>query len=197
MGKESNKIGPGRTTNPLTQKNQKSLGGGHGPMFGKPSEALHWGRFPDGGGYPLGFVEWAFEEMSQVSGKAVDPEKVLHLCSGSMKTGIRVDIRPEMNPTYICDCRNVPLPDSSLEYIMADPPYSKQYAENLYGTQDVYPKPSEILKEATRLLQVGGLVGILHHQVPVFKKPLKLHKVYAVHRGLGFSIVAWSLFIKT
>lgn len=162
-------------------------------MFGSPREALHWGEFPDGGGYPLGFVEWALDEMAKVTGKSVAPSEVLHLCSGSMKTGVRVDIRPETDPDIVADCRNVPLPDGLFDFIMADPPYSEMYARNLYETESVFPKPGQILKEATRLLRPGGVVGLLHHQVPVFRKPLKLVRVYAVHRGLGYNLVAWSL----
>lgn len=190
MGKASKSLGPGR----VGANDGKSRGGGHGPMFGNPREALHFGDFPDGGGYPLGFIEWAFNEMGRhhYSGQA-DPDEVLHLCSGSVRTGVRVDIRPEMNPDIVADCRNVPLSDGSVDFIMADPPYSVEYAANLYGTEAHYPKPGEILAEATRLLRPGGLVGLLHHQVPVFRKPLKLIRVYAVHRGLGFGLVAWSL----
>ncbi len=159
-------------------------------MFGNPKEALHWGPFPDGGGYPLGFVEWALSEMG------ANASDVLHLCSGSVKTGVRVDIRPETKPDIVADCRSVPLPDASFSHIMADPPYSAEYAKNLYGTEAAYPKPGQILTEACRLLRPGGVVGLLHHQVPVFRKPLKLIRVYAVHRGLGFGLVAWTLLQK-
>lgn len=188
VGVASRSLGPGRADG--AKQGSPSRGGGHGPMFGKPKEALHWGPFPDGGGYPLGFMEWALDEMG------ADADKVLHLCSGSVRTGTTVDIRPEMNPDIVADCRNVPLPDGSFGFIMADPPYSEEYAGNLYSTEASYPKPGQILAEATRLLRPGGLVGILHHQVPVFRKPLKLVRVYAVHRGCGFAIVAWTLFRK-
>lgn len=190
MGAHSNKIGPGRDSNSV------SKGTGHGPMFGNPREALHFGLFPDGGGYPLGFMEWALGEFERESDREVDYNRVLHLCSGSVKTGVRVDIRPEVNPDIVADCRSVPLPDGSVDFIMADPPYSEAYAEQLYGTREHYPKPGQILGEASRLLKPGGYAGILHHQVPVFRKPLKLVRVYAVHRGLGFGLVAWSLLRK-
>lgn len=192
MGADSARLGPGRAG----ANNGKSRGQGHGPMFGNPREALHFGDFPDGGGYPLGFLEWAFEELARVSGRAVDSDKVLHLCSGSVKTGIRVDIRAELCPDIVADCRSVPLPDGSVSFIMADPPYSKEYADSLYATGDVYPRPGQILSEAARLLRPGGLVGFMHHQVPVFRRPLRLEKVYAVHRGLGYNLVAWSLLRK-
>lgn len=186
MGAHSATIGVGR----VGANGGKSRGSGHGPMFGYPTDVQHFGPFPDGGGYPLGFMEWALETMGAA------PANVLHLCSGSVLTGTRVDIRPETRPDIVADCRNVPLPDESIDFIMADPPYSAEYARNLYGTEASYPKPGQILREASRLLRPGGLVGLLHHQVPVFRRPLKLRKVYAVHRGLGFALVAWSLLEK-
>ena len=127
---------------------RSSKGEGHPIMYGKPQPALHFSAFPDGGGYPKGFLEWAFETMG-----VTDSSKVVHLCSGSVNSGITVDIRPEMKAIYCCDCRNVPLPDGSVSWILADPPYSVEYAQNLYGTSISYPKPGEILKEAARLLQ--------------------------------------------
>lgn len=203
MGTASKKLGPGR----VGANGGKSRGTGHGPMFGHPKEALHFGEFPDGGGYPLGFMEWALDELANEAythqnpplprgSVSIDPGAVLHLCSGSVKTGVRVDVRPEMNPDIVADCRNVPLPDESFDFIMADPPYSQEYARNLYDTEGHYPRPGQILTEASRLLRPGGLVGLLHHQVPVFRRPLRLVRVYAVHRGLGFGLVAWTLLRK-
>jgi SAM-dependent methyltransferase len=171
---------------------KNSKGKGHPIMYGKPKPARHFVDFPDGGGYPIGFVEWAYEVMG-----VIDPEKVLHLCSGSMRTGVRVDIRPEMNPTVCCDIRNTPFPDESFDFILSDPPYAESYAENLYGTGQHYPKPSEILKEATRLLRPNGYFGLLHFIVPMNRKPMKLVQVYGITTGAGYAIRAWSLFTKT
>jgi tRNA G10 N-methylase Trm11 len=113
-----------------------------------------------------------------------------------MKSGIRVDVRPEMNPTYVADCRNVPLPDASVDWIMSDPPYSEEYARNLYGTEKHYPLPGQILKEACRLLKPGGRVGLLHFQVPMSRKPLCLVSVTGITTGAGYAIRAWSVFEK-
>ena len=178
------------------QAGAKAKGAGHPVMFGNPKPAAHFEAMPDGGGYPLRFVEWAFGEMGRVHGSEVDPARVLHLCSGSMRTGVRVDIRPEMQPTIVGDVRNVPLPDGSFDFIMADPPYSEDYATNLYGTGQHYPKPGEIIREAARLLRPGGLVGLLHFQVPVIRKPMKIVNVYAVTTGSGYAIRAWTLLRK-
>lgn len=168
-----------------------SRGKGHPIMYGKPQPVQHFVDFPDGGGYPKGFIEWALEEM-----ECDDPSKVLHLCSGSVRSGVKVDIRPEMKPDIVADCRNVPLPDESFDFIMVDPPYAEDYARNLYGTEEVYPKPGEILKECARLLRVGGRVGLLHFIVPMNRKPLKFVRVYGITTGLGNAIRAWSLLEK-
>jgi hypothetical protein len=158
-------------------------------MFGF-KEAEYFEPFVDGGGYPKGFLAKAFETLG------ADPDKVLHLCSGSVRGGYTVDIRPEMKPDIIADCRNTPFPDESWEWIMCDPPYSEEYAKNLYGTEKDYPKPGQILKEACRLLKVGGRVGILHFQVPMSHKPLRLVGVWGITTGAGYAIRAWSVFEK-
>lgn len=168
----------------------KARGRGHPVMFGFKA-ADDFGPFPDGGGYPFRFLSLAYETLG-----VTDPDKVLHLCSGSMQRGVRVDIRPEMNPTVVADVRHTPFPDSSFRWIMSDPPYSAEYARNLYGTEAVYPKPGEILREACRLLEVGGRVGLLHFQVPMFRKPLRLVGVWGVTTGLGYAIRAWTVFEK-
>ena len=158
-------------------------------MFGK--DEAHFIPFPDGGGYPKKFLELAFSDLG-----VTDQNKVLHLCSGSMRSGVRVDIRPEMQPSVVADVRNLPFADASFDWVMADPPYSKEYAENLYGVGAYYPTPAEILREATRVLRVGGRIGLLHFIVPMFRKPLKLLKVRGITTGLGYNIRAFSLFEK-
>jgi SAM-dependent methyltransferase len=169
-----------------------SGGKGHPVMYGKPKIAKHFTEFPDGGGYPFGFLEWAYEQMG-----VTDPSKVLHLCSGSVVTGVRVDVRLELIPTVCADVRNVPFANASFDFILSDPPYAESYAENLYGTGANYPQPGEILSEATRLLRPNGLFGFLHFLVPMNRKPMRLVSVYGVTTGAGYAIRAWSLFQKT
>lgn len=159
-------------------------------MFGNPKPTQHFDPFPDGGGYPKHFVEWAASEMN------ADPSQILHLCSGSMRTGLCIDIRLQMKPHVVADVRCLPFPDESFDFIMADPPYSKEYADNLYGTREVYPSPSSILKEACRVLRPGGKVGLLHFQVPMIRKPMRIERVYGITTGSGYAIRAWTLCVK-
>jgi hypothetical protein len=165
-------------------------GNGHPVLFGF-APALQYVAMPDGGGYPIGFLERAYSTLG-----VTNPDRVLHLCSGSLRVGVRVDIRSEMEPDIVADCRAVPLPDESFDWIMADPPYSEQYAANLYGTAGDYPAPSQILKEASRLLRPGGTVGLLHFQVPMHRPPLQMVGVWGVSTGAGYAIRAWTVFRK-
>jgi SAM-dependent methyltransferase len=164
-----------------------SKGNGHPLLFGR-GVAQDFIRMPDGGGYPIGFVEHAYEWLG-----VTNPDLVLHLCSGSMRRGIRVDIRPEMEPDVVCDARSTPFDDESFDWIMIDPPYSEEYARNLYGTEKHYPKPGQLMKEASRLLRPGGKVGILHFQVPMVRKPLKIVEVRGITTGLGYAIRAFTI----
>ncbi len=156
-------------------------------MFGSGA-AEDFDPFPEGGGYPLRFLKRAYEWLT-----VEDPDAVLHLCSGSVNRGITVDIRSETNPTIVADARDVPLPDESFRWIMIDPPYSKEYAENLYGTGGHYPKPGQLMREATRLLVPGGMVGLLHFQVPMIRRPLRMVEVRGITTGMGFAIRAFTI----
>lgn len=185
------KFGPsGEPNADGTSRNGTSKGNGHPILFGF-KHAEDFGPFPDGGGYPLRFLQRAYEVLG-----VSNPDRVLHLCSGSMRRGVTVDIREDMKPTIVADCRNVPLADESFDWIMADPPYSVEYAKNLYGTDASYPKPGQILKEACRLLRPGGRLGFLHFQVPMSRKPLSLVAVYGITTGAGYNIRAFSVFEK-
>ena len=165
-------------------------GEGHPVLFGF-SPARVYEPHLDGGGYPIGFLERAYLTLG-----VTDAPKVLHLCSGSMRIGVTVDIRPEMQPQIVADCRAVPLPDESFDWVMADPPYSEDYATNLYGTGADYPRPGQILAEACRLLRPGGRVGLLHFQVPMHRPPLSMVGVWGISTGAGYAIRAWTVFEK-
>lgn len=147
--------------------------------------------FLDGGGYPFGFLEKAYKVLG-----CNDPDQVLHLCSGSMRRGIRVDIRPQMKPTVVADCRQTPFRDESFRWILADPPYGESYAEEMYGVGKHYPGPGQILLEAARLLVPGGRFGLLHFVPPPAMGALEPVGVWAVSIGAGYAIRAFSVFEK-
>ncbi len=165
-----------------------SKGQGHPVMFGmKPTEDFE--AFPEGGGYPKRFLQRAYQLMGME-----DPDRVLHVCSGSMRRGICVDIRSECRPTVVADGEALPFRDGCFRWVLIDPPYSEEWARNLYGTG--YPKPGRLLAEAARVLQPGGRVGFLHFLVPMRRRPLKLLGVWGITTGAGYAIRAWSLWEK-
>jgi len=125
-----------------------------------------------------------------------DPDGVLHVCSGSMRSGVTLDIRRSCSPGIVGDCRSLPFRSGSFGFVLVDPPYSKDYASNLYGVGESYPRPGSVLKEVSRVLKSGGKVGFLHFQVPMIRKPLKIKGVYGVTTGCGYAIRAWTLMEK-
>lgn len=89
--------------------------------------------------------------------------EVLHVCSGALPPGegIRVDVRPEARPDILADGRDLPLDDGSVAAVMLDPPYTEQYAEDLYGVE--YPRPAHLLAEAARVVRPNGRIAFVHY----------------------------------
>lgn len=163
-------------------------GKGHPIMFGLPEAEM--ADFPEGGGYPIGFLQRAYTIMG-----VTDPSKVLHVCSGSVLVGICVDIRPEKRPTVVADGRHLPFLEASFDWVLSDPPYSLDHADNLYGTGSVYPSPHTLAQECLRVLRPWGILGFMHHMVPKISGG-KFLKVYGISQGPGYNIRAWSVIQK-
>lgn len=162
---------------------------GHPIMFGF-REAEHFGDLPEGGGYPRGFLARAFAVL-EVS----DAEGVLHVCSGSVRSGVRVDRRADHGPSVVAEALTLPFRAGSFEIVMVDPPYAESYAETLYGLGSVYPRPGTLLREIARVTAPGGRIGFMHHVVPKWQKcGLRLRAVYGITQGPGYAIRAWSVF---
>jgi ubiquinone/menaquinone biosynthesis C-methylase UbiE len=75
-----------------------------------------------------------------------------------------VDLRAAARPTVMADGRQLPFRDGCFAGVLIDPPYTVEYAEELYGTE--YPRPSHLLAEASRVVVPGCRVGFLHFLVP-------------------------------
>lgn len=143
------------------------------------------------GQYPKRFMAWAIRQLH------CDPSEVLHMCSGALKAGTgraRVDIRRVTAPDVVADARKLPFPDDTFRAVLIDPPYSVEYARNLYGTE--YPRPSHLLSEASRVAQPCGRIGIVHFLVPMPPKGCRLQGVRGITTGCGYRIRAFSIFEK-
>jgi SAM-dependent methyltransferase len=161
---------------------------GHPVMFGDPAPAVELGRMPEGGGYPRGLIEYAGKLMG-----VHDHRKVVHLCSGSVRASLTFDLRPQSEARVIADVRHLPIASNSVRWVMCDPPYSANHAEELWGIGREYPTPAAILRECARILAPGGTLAFLHFIVP--KMPAQLDRIgtYGVTIGPGYRIRALTI----
>ena len=147
------------------------------------------------GQYPPGFLKRALALFPD----AVD---VLHAPSGTLKSEdlpaghvtfdkIKDDVR---RPDHEGDCKDLPFPDSSFDFVLSDPPYSKKDSE-IYNCP---PFPlGKFIKESRRVLRPGGHLGMLHTYYPSYrKKEWKLVGLIAVVTGFQRATRMFSILEK-
>ena len=142
-----------------------------------------FGRFPKG---------W-FEDVLRLQFLGdIHRDDILHVCSGTLTEKWTVDIRAEARPAVQASGTELPFRDASFAAVMLDPPYSDEYARNLYRTGN--PRPSWLLKEAARVVRPGGRIGLLHVAIPFAPPDCWLVRVEGVTTGVGFRIRAFTIF---
>lgn len=167
------------------------LAGGAGRLKKDP---IRDGADPDGfavfGRYPKGFLTYVVS--SRLLGD-VRRDDILHVCSGTLGPDEKwtVDIRVEAKPRVVASGMELPFRDGTFRAVMIDPPYSDEYARNLYKT--TMPRNSWLLKEAARVVAPCGRIGLLHVAVPFSPPDCRLVNVYGVTTGVGFKIRAFSV----
>lgn len=108
------------------------------------------------GCYPVGFE-------NKVEG-LLGSENIIHFFSGLSKIGVGIDIKLENNPDLVGNVEYLPyIKDCSFDAGLADPPYTKEFARDLYGVS--YPKWSLWTKELVRIVKPGGKIGIMQNYV--------------------------------
>jgi hypothetical protein len=165
---------------------------GHAAMW-RLSEVVDIDLFEEGGGFPVGFLEFALRTLD-----CDDPSRVLHVCSGSVRGPFTVDRRASVRPAVQADARALPFLDGSFRWVIADPPYSRTWAKVLYGvTARQYPTPGGIVREAMRVLRPGGRLGLLHYMVPPYAAAtVRLVGCWGITVGPGSTIRAWTVLEK-
>lgn len=140
-----------------------------------------WSLGPNLTGYPGGFPQGL---LSRLKASPWWRDPVAHVCAGSLREGVTVDLKPETRPTVVADAHNLPFKDDSFATVVTDPPYSDHEAAELYGTPRL--KPMRILAECGRVVRPGGHVILYHRNfyggryVPRW---LELVGCVAVHHG--------------
>lgn len=149
-----------------------------------------WDKVRLHGQYPPTFLKRA---------KALFPtaKRVLHCPSGSV-VGDNGDVTMDLmlcdvrHPMIQADAAALPFLDSSFDLILSDPPYTKDDAA-IYGCK---PFPlGAMMKEAKRVLQPNGYLGVLHTYYPSYrKKEWKLEGLIAVVTGFQRATRMFSVF---
>ena len=140
--------------------------------------------------YPAGFLRRARDLIG-----CSQEDQVLHVCSGDIanyKCGpgcsgngdhwhgfgsndITVDVDPMVKADYHLDVRDIEsfhtiANDHHIKGVLADPPYTKGFAANYKSGPDVFPSANTIVKNALAILPIGGRVGILSMEWPLYPK---------------------------
>lgn len=144
------------------------------------------------GRFPPGFLRWVLR--NRILGDDVQRQDVLHVCSGSLREKWTVDLRPHVKPAIAADGTSLPFRDASFKAVLLDPPYSDEYARNLYGTEN--PRPPHLLREAVRVVRPQGRVAILHVACPFTPEGADWLTVYGITTGPGFRIRALTVYEK-
>lgn len=144
------------------------------------------------GGMPLYCEDWLLELAKDIIDADAVHLDILNLFCGMNKYGFRVDLSEEVKPDLLCDAHEVSqYIDKQFDIILADPPYSKEEAKELYGTPPL--KYKVWTNECDKLLRDGGLLIIYHKYLmpnPNPKKYVVVKRVFVGGRPYHLSRVA-------
>jgi tRNA G10 N-methylase Trm11 len=129
---------------------------------------------------PLYCEDWLLRLGSDILGQELP--SVLNVFCGMNKAGYRVDLNPDVKPNLICDVHKLTslLPKTKFDIILADPPYSDEETDKLYGEHLPRLNYSVWTKECDKYLREGGLFIIYHKFLVPNPDPTKYEVVKRV-----------------
>ncbi|GAG18354.1 unnamed protein product, partial [marine sediment metagenome] len=105
--------------------------------------------------------------------------KILHPFGGKAEFGIRVDLKPEVNPDVIADAHNLPFKNNVFSAVISDPPYNDEYSKKLYGTEKIKLKWGKHTTEAVRVLKEKGYLVMYHYlATPTIKDTILIKRIF-------------------
>lgn len=122
------------------------------------------------GCYPLHFEKRLREIL--------ETDNYLHLFAGMATTGLRVDINKSVSPNIIADVHKLPFADNSFDGAMADPPYTPEFARDLYDCE--YPRWSDWTNEIVRAVRPGKRIAIMQNYVVPRLKGCDMEEIIVV-----------------
>jgi hypothetical protein len=172
------------------------------------------------GAYPAGFLLKARDLL----GVGRD-DQVLHVCSGKVRdykcgpachgqtarhyhgwgdNDLTWDADAVLKPDIAIDVDYAPAwskvisDNPQIQAILADPPYTKEYAENYTVGAAMFPSADGIVKNAIGILPVGGRVGILSMGWPRYpKEKARQIAIASVYVGNGNIARCYAVYERT
>lgn len=145
------------------------------------------------GGMPLYCEDWLVELASDILEKPINDMSILNVFCGMNKYGYRVDLNPDVKPDLLCDIHELSKCEEKIQLdlgnsfkfdmILADPPYSDEETNKLYGKHLPKLNYSKWTNECDKFLNKGGLFVIYHKYIVPNPDPEKYKIVKRVFIG--------------
>jgi hypothetical protein len=161
------------------------------------------------GAYPAGFLSRARDLL----GVGME-DQVLHVCAGKVRdypyrgvgpNDVTMDLDESLKPDIVGDAavgldyRRAIHEHPQIQAVLADPPYTVEFAAHYQPGAEKFPSASKIVHHAILdVLPVGGRVGVLSLEWPRYpKKNARQIAVVAVYVGNGNLGRTFAVFERT